>query len=106
MGKPTKHRIAGINAKAGSRKVYGHIVRNPKTGDIISGQRQMKSVKPSRGYEMKQTTGLDVHPPSSKVLNDQLEKLRKLQNRQHTNHSDPFIYERMRAHIKIGILEL
>lgn len=93
--KPQNYSGKFAAAKAGRRKIY------------TTGKRKTKDFTPSKGYMIptRKEQEIQTYPPKGNRLKEQLEKLRKLSHNQ-SNGSDPFMFQRMEAHIRAGILEL
>lgn len=93
--KPQNYSGKFAAAKAGRRKIY------------TTGKRKTKDFTPSKGYMIptRKVQEIQTYPPKGNRLKEQLEKLRKFSYNQ-SNGSDPFMFQRMEAHIRAGILEL
>lgn len=100
---------ANMPAKAGRRKTY------------TSGKRKVKNFHPSNGYTVPSKFSSDKTMQESiaigamsrrqcaardKRIREQLGKIAEIEKHERAGVSDPFIFSRMRAHAKAGILEL
>jgi len=96
-----------VNAKAGSRKVYGKGAKR-KVKSFSDGTKRycmpsmMKGEKDLTRTEMEAITARRLAPSPTKTA--ALEQVTKLQ-RNNGIGSDPFLYDRMRAHVRSGIFE-
>lgn len=94
----------GLPAKAGRRRPH-NIVKNVH-GDYVAAEftpRPKVEKVEAKSYIMGESRDTTIIP-SGAVLHDGLARINKME-RHAKNNSDPFAFDRMRAHFKLGIFE-
>lgn len=90
MSRPTKDRTA-MPVKAGPKRIVA-----PGT------KRKMKQYGEGKGFEIQQRDIVQAVPPSGTLLRERLNKVDQMERKAGSN-SDPFLFKRMRAHVRAGI---
>lgn len=89
MSRPTTNR-SGLPVKAVPKRIF-----------TAGGKPKVKTPN-LKTFIMPPNTKPDAYPPTGKLLAERLSKVAELERNQ-SNNSDPFLFNRMRAQVRAGI---